>query len=197
MPAYLVTLDRTKCGHQLMHGADAMAVFAASETIAKQMAAAKYPMDGAAWINDGTATEIVAGTNWLGWTFKVRVLGGLAEGAGVEADGAAEVSLTATGAAQDTMDEIGALLATALNALPTIANAAYNSTTNTLTVAGAADGLGDQQIEVDIIPPGGESSIAGLVGTIVDGGASGDALTVVLPADAAVIPSVASVLKQV
>lgn len=195
MPAYFLTLDRNKC-HALRHGADAMVLFAADGTAAKQMAAAQYPGDGAAWINDSTATEVVAGSNWIGWTFKVRILSGLAAGAGVNADGSAEISLTATGAAQDTMDEIAAVLVTRLNALPTIANAAYNSTTNTLTVAGTADNLGDKQIEVEIIPPSGESPVAALVGTVTDGGSAGAALTVVLPADAAVIPAVLAAVKQ-
>jgi len=91
-------------------------------------------------------------------------------------------------ATTNTMDEIGAALATALNALPLIANAAYNTTSNTLTIAGTADALGDKQVEVYITPPLGKSSVAALVGTIVDGGASGDALSVILPADAAVVP---------
>lgn len=192
MPAYLVHLPREKSGYNLTHGADAMIVFAGTADAAKQYAAAKYDGDGAAWINDATATEIVAGTNWVGWTFRVAVLGGF--GTGSDEPRAVSVVGDAT---NDTIDEIAAALVTALNALDGIANASYNDTTNVLTVAGAADGLGDQEVTVDITPPNGKSSLAALVGSIVDGGASGDALTVALPADAAVIPAVLAPVKQV
>ena len=183
MPAYLVTLDRTKSGHTLPNGVDAQVVFAADATTAKQIAAAKYDGDGAAWTTDGTATEITAASDWAGWKFDVTILSGF--GTGGTSPATASVTADAT---TNTMDEIGAALATALNALPLIANAAYNTTSNTLTIAGTADALGDKQVEVYITPPLGKSSVAALVGTIVDGGASGDALSVILPADAAVVP---------
>ncbi|YP_001294526.1 virion structural protein [Pseudomonas phage M6] len=192
MPAYLVTLDRTKSGHTLVQGADAMVVFAASTTAAKQAAAAKYEGDGLAWLNDSTATEIVAGTDWSGWTFRVAILGGFGTG------GDEPRTVAVVGDATDnTVDEIAAALVVALNALDGIANAAYNATTNTLTVAAAADALGDQKLEVSIIPPGGSASIASLVGTITDGGVAAADLTVVLPADNAVIPNVLAPVAQV
>jgi hypothetical protein len=192
MPAYLVQLPREKSGYNLTHGADAMVVFAANADTAKQMAAAKYDSDGAAWINDATATEIVAGANWVGWTFRVAILGGF--GAGSDEPRAVSVVGDAT---NDTIDEIAAALVVALNALDGIANASYNGTTNVLTIAAIADGLGDQEVAVDITPPNGKSSIAALVGTIVDGGIAGAALTVALPADGAVVPSVLAPVKQV
>lgn len=188
MPAYLVTLDRNKSGHNLTHGADAMVVFAASDTIAKQTAAAKFDGDGLAWLNDSTVTEITAGADWNGWTFNVTVLGGGPDGA--------PISVTVVGDATDnTVDEIAAALVTALNATQ-INAASYDAATNTLTIAGAADALGDQQVAVRITPPGGKSPIDALVGAITDGGASGDALSVVLPADAAVVPRVLAAVKQ-
>jgi hypothetical protein len=58
MPAYLVTLDRTKSGHTLAHGADAMVVFAASATAAKQAAAAKFDGDGLAWTGTNRAPSL-------------------------------------------------------------------------------------------------------------------------------------------
>jgi len=186
MPAYLVTLDRNKSGHNLTHGADAMVVFAASDTIAKQTAAAKF--DGLAWLNDSTVTEITAGADWDGWTFNVTVLGGGPDGA--------PISVTVVGDATDnTVDEIAAALVTALNATQ-INAASYDAVTNTLTIAGAADALGDQQVAVRITPPGGKSPIDALVGAITDGGASGAALSVVLPADAAVVPRVLAAVKS-
>lgn len=194
MPAYFVSLDLTKSGHNLVGGANGMVVFAASETAAKEICSSKFDGDGNAWATDGTATEIVADADFNGWTFKVRVLGGL----GAEADESGEVVVVGDGD-DNTIDEIGALLVTALNALTGIDNASYNSTSNTLTIASGSGGddLGDQSVEVDIIPPSGKSSIPSLVGTIVHEGDATDILSVVLPADAAVIPIVAATVKQV
>ena len=192
MPAYLVTMDRTKSGHTIVQGADAMVIFAASATAAKQAAAAKFEGDGLAWLNDSTATEIVAGTDWQGWTFRVAILGGFGTG------GDEPRTVAVVGDATDnTVDEIAAALVTALNGLDGIANAAYNATSNTLTVAAAADALGNQKLEVSIIPPGGSASIASLVGAITDGGVAAADLTVVLPADNAVIPNVLAPVAQV
>ena len=192
MPAYLVTLDRTKSGHTIVQGADAMVIFAASATAAKQAAAAKFEGDGLAWLNDSTATEIVAGTDWQGWTFRVAILGGFGTG------GDEPRTVAVVGDATDnTVDEIAAALVTALNGLDGIANAAYNATSNTLTVAAAADALGNQKLEVSISPPGGSASIASLVGAITDGGVAAADLTVVLPADNAVIPNVLAPVAQV
>ena len=189
MPAYLVTLDLTKSGYTTKERATAMVVFAADATTALQMASAHFDGDGQQWVTNGTATAIVAASNWIGWTFRITL---------VEVGGAAvrQVSLTSSGASNDTIDEIGAALVVLLNAVSGIANAAYNSTTNVLTVAGAADGLGDHRLLVEIIPPGKSEAIAALVGTVVDEGSAGDAVTVALPADAAVIPSVPVPLAQ-
>ena len=192
MPAYLVTLDRNKSGHTIVQGADAMVIFAASATAAKQAAAAKFEGDGLAWLNDSTATEIVAGTDWQGWTFRVAILGGFGTG------GDEPRTVAVVGDETDnTVDEIAAALVTALNGLDGIDNASYNATTNTLTVAAAADALGDQKLEVSIIPPGGSDSIASLVGAITDGGVAAADLTVALPADNAVIPNVLAPVAQV
>lgn len=192
MPAYLVTLDRNKSGHTIVQGADAMVIFAASATAAQQAAAAKFEGDGLAWLNDSTATEIVAGTDWQGWTFRVSILGGFGTG-GDEPRTVAVVGDTT----DNTVDEIAAALVTALNGLDGIANASYDATDNILTVAAAADALGDQKLEVSIIPPGGSDSIASLVGAITDGGVAAADLTVVLPADNAVIPNVLAPVAQV
>lgn len=192
MPAYLVTLDRNKSGHQLRGGGDAMVVFAANTTAAKEICAAKYPSDGLAWANDSTVTGITAASDFNGWALRVFIQSGL--GAGGDESGEFIVTGDAT---NNTIDEVAALMVTALNAHADIAGAAYNATSNTLTIAGTTDGLGDQTVEVSLTPPGGESAVPSLIGTITDGGASGDALTVVLPADAAVIPVVLAVVKQV
>lgn len=193
MPAYLATLNREKSGHTLPGGANAVVCFAADATAAKEVAEAYFDGEGVLWTSsDCTVAEIVADADFNGWTFKVRVLDGL--GAGADEPGEVTVAGDAT---DNTIDEIGALLVTGLNALTGIAGASYNSTSNTLTVAETTDALGDQTVEVEIIPPNGYSSVDSLVGTITHEGASGDALTVVLPADAAVIPLVAAVVSQV
>lgn len=192
MPAYLVTLDRNKSGHNLPEGADAQIVFAADATAAKEICSARYDGDGLAWANDSTVTAIVAGTNWVGWSFNVRISGGFGVG------GADPAEVTVVGdVTNDTIDEIGAALVVALNALPVIANAAYNSTSQVLTVAGIADNIGDKKLFVSITPPNGKGAIPSLVGTIVDGGIAGAVLSVVLPADAAVIPISLAAVKQV
>jgi hypothetical protein len=192
MPAYYVTLDRTKSGQTLFHGADAAVVFAASGAAALQRVAAQYPSDGDTWLTDGTATEIVADADFNGWTFRVTVHGGTGGG------GTDPFTAEFVGDATDnTIDEIAAQLVTLLNGATGIANAAYNATSNVLTAAGAADNLGDQKLSAEIIPPGAESGVASLVGTIVDEGSAGADLTVALPADAAVIPELLAVVKQV
>lgn len=192
MPAFLVTLDRSKGGRTLPDGADAMVIFAADATQAKQMAAAKYDGDGSSWASNSTATEIAVAADWAGWTFKVTILGGFGSG------GADSASVTVLAdATTNTMDEVGAALATALNALDGIAGAAYTAVSNTLKIAETTDALGDQQVVVTITPPNGKSGIASLVGTIVDGGAEADVLSVVLPADNAVVPKTYSAVRQV
>lgn len=186
MPAYLVKQDTNKSGRQLRNGADAMLVFAADPASAKQAAAALYDGDGNVWTgSDATVTEIKAAADFAGWTFKVAVLSD------------PPINVQAKGdATNNTADKIAALLVTALNATTPIAGAAYDAATNTLTVAATTDALGDQSLQVQLIPPTGVSPIDGLLGAITDGGASGDALTVVLPADNAVIPSTPVPVRQ-
>ena len=185
MPSYLVTLESGKSGQNFQFGANACVVEAASATIAKQMAASIMKCEGSAWITNGTATEITVAADWVGWTVDIVISGGVGH-----------VSFVGT-ATDNTMDKIAAQLVTKLNALSLIAGAAYNTSTNTLTVAETTDGLGDHTIYVSIIPPNGVGSVAGLVGAITHGGLSGAALSVILPLDAAVIPSVPVYLKQV
>ncbi len=177
---------------ELRGGGDAMVIFAANATAAKEIAAAKYPGDGAVWATDGTATEIIAATDFNGWDLRVFIQSGLGAG------GADSGEFIVTGdATNNTIDEIAALMVTALNAHADIAGASYDAATNILTIAAIADGIGDQQVEVSLTPPGGEGPVPSLMGAITDGGIAGAALTVALPADAAVIPVVRAVVKQV
>lgn len=189
MPAYTVQAPAVS-GATLTGGADTMVVFAADATAAKEIAAAKYDGDGALW-SGATVTEIVQDADFNGWTFTIKILGGTGTG------NAYPASFSYTGTStNNTIDEIAAQLAILLNAHADIAGAAYNATTQVLTIAETTDGLGDQTVEVEITPPSGKSTIPSLVGTITHEGESTAALSVVLPADDAVIPIVALTAKE-
>lgn len=193
MPAYLVALDRSVGGRTLRNDTDAMVVFADSAAQAKEVAHAAVPGDGNAWLSSTTTvTEIKASTNWAGWKFEVAIQSGL----GAEGDQSGRVAVTGNGTTLDTMDKIGTALASALNDLDGIAGAAYTAADNTLTIADATDALGDQTVQVLISPPGSDTSVSSLVGTITHEGAAADALSVVLPADNAVVPAVAALVRQ-
>lgn len=168
MAVYLLTLPEQP-GLTLKHGADQMIVQAASATQAKEMAQAKFDGDGSTWTG-ATATELASTADFEGWKFDISLYTSTPK------------HFTYTGtSANDTIDEIGAALVTLINADADIANAAYNTTSNTLTVAGTADGLGDKELIVKITPPSGTAPIASLVGTITDGGATDAAVSVILP----------------
>ena len=180
MPAYLVQLPST-CGLSLINGANTQVVYAATATQAKELAAARFGGDASSW-SGATVTAIAAASDWSGWTFGITLQSGL--GTGKDKPG----RVSATGdATNNTVDKIAALLVTELVAAG-IANAAYNASTNTLTVAAIADGIGDKTFTCDITPPSGYNSVPSLVGTLTCGGVSAAALTVVLPADAAEVP---------
>lgn len=186
MPAYLVSASQDAATRRI-DGVDTMIVFAASADVAKKMAQARYTGDSDAVWAGATVSEIVAAANWIGWVFRAQLIS--PAGATV-----VDVSLTATGSGQDTIDEIGAALVTALNATTPLANAAYNASTNVLTVAGVDDALGDHRLVFTIKPPAsqneGDVNISDLVGVIVHQGSANAAVTVTLPADATVVPQV-------
>lgn len=131
-------------------------------------------------------------TRRAGWKFEVAIHSGL----GAQGDQGGHVVVTGNGTTLDTVDKIGAALVTELNSLEGIAGAAYTAATNTLTIADATDALGDQTVRVRISPPGSEESIDSLVGTITHEGVAAAALSVVLPADNAVVPAVAALVRQ-
>ena len=191
MPAYKVLLDLTETG-RVQKGADGMAVFAADATAAKEVCKAYYDGIGTAWNSaSATVTEIVQDADFNGWTVNVSILGGF----GGSSTDPVTVSVVGDGTT-NTIDEIGAALVVLLTAVDGIVGSAYNSTTQVLTVAETTDGLGDQTLLIEYIPPGGYSSVDSLIGTTVDGGAAGALLSTTLPADAAVIPIVSVAFKQ-
>jgi hypothetical protein len=126
----------------------------------------------------GVAADAATYENWV---FTVRV------------DTATGTPFSATGGADDTLDDVMALLVTALNGSADIDAAAWSASTRVLTVAGAADGLGDQGVEIDVYSPTEDADQSkGLVTAVVSGGASGDALTIAFAAKASddIIPVV-------
>lgn len=185
-------------------GGSRMLVSAADATDAKLIAAAHQGGDSA-W-SDATTTALADVTvntagALVGWTFEIDVTGAGTAGA------LGSVSHTGVTTTSDVLDEIGTALATALNTLANIANAAYVTATQTLTVAsgGGGDDLGDKTVTVRVYAPAvtgtdGQrinqrvdlSSI--FVSSITDGGDATDALTVVFNADTTVLATVLSVL---
>lgn len=193
MPAYFVYLDTRKSGQTLVLGANAMVVYAENLSQAKEICSAMVGRSREAWITGSSGREIIADSEWNGWSFRINIQGGL--GAGSDEPGT--VSWQAS--RDQTIDDIGGHLVGELNELTGITGAEYDSASNLLTVAkgGGVDDLGDQFIEVFMAPYGGHTPISSLVGTISEGGAATDDLSVVLPADDAVRPIVLTPLKQV
>lgn len=185
MPAYLVELDQNNGGRTLYSGANACVVFAADAAAAKEVCQSRFPGANATWAADSTVTEVVAGADFDGWTFTATVTG--------EDTNATFVKV---GDATDNLiDEIGAAMVILINAHADIAGAAYDASGQVLKVAETTDNIGDHSLSLTIVPPGGDSSIDELVGTVVDGGIVAAVLSVVLPADAAVIPTVLRAVK--
>lgn len=192
MALYLVTSDVGSAGKTRKQGGNAMLVSAADATDAQAIVNARFTGDSA-W-SDATYTAVAdvtqATANGLvGWVFTVTIFTTTPK------------VFTVTGdATTDTIDEVAAALVVLLNADADIAGAAYNSTTQVLTIAETTDGLGDKAVTVTAVPPVAtyENAVAipGMVGTIVDEGASGAALTVTFKADTYVVPRVIAVLKS-
>lgn len=176
MPAYLVSLPDSVVAAQLQDGIDTVVVYAGSTTDAKAMAKASMGADVNSLWDLAVVTEIAAATNILGFKFSVKET--LPNGV-VNKD----VSITATGAGQDTIDEIGAALASALGG-------SYNSTTQVVQLA--ASGRGDSSLEVSVYPPtttGQDAPIPGFIAAIAHRGASSDPLSFTLADDAFVVPA--------
>lgn len=189
MALYLVTPDAGSAAKTRKQGGNTMVVSAADATDALAIVQARFSGDSS-WA-DATITAFAdvtqATANGLvGWVFTVNV------GTTVP------ISVSVTGdATTDTIDEIGAALVVLLNAT-TIDAASYAA--NVLTVAAIADGIGDKTLTVTATPPvatyPGAVPVPGMIGTIVDEGIAGAALTVAFQADTYVVPRVIAVLKS-
>jgi len=179
----------------LKNGVNTMIVSATDGDDAKAMAASHFTGDSP-W-SDATATELTeinvnTATALTGWRFKIVVQTTVPK----------VFELTATGASQDTLDEIGAALATLINLDADISGAAYNSTTQALTVAAGsgADDLGDKICTCEVFPPlvqnaqgeqtNSDVAIPGFVASITDEGNATDDLTVTFAADTLLVPKV-------
>ena len=193
--AYIVQLP-AGVGRTLKNGNDAVIVYANSSTEAKAMAKIALNIDADAPWSGATVTAIAAATDWADpvlWKFQV-VLSNPATGVEV-------VNATVTSdSTNDTVDEIAALLVTAIDASGGAAvTPSYNSTSQVLKVAVIADNIGDHALECRAWPviTGGDTGIntGSFFGTIVDEGIAGADVTVTLAADAAVVPLFYSAFK--
>lgn len=169
MALFLVQIDPLRSGGTVYDNATAAIVNAADATAAKALVVAKFPNSD---FKTAEVTAMPIDLPLVGWTLTIDI---------PDLDEGLTVSVTGT-PSDDTLDKIAALAVTALNATSEISAAAYNSGTNTLTVAGVADELGDKKLEVRLTDDTGADR-SSLIGTITSEGAPEDALTVVLPAD--------------
>lgn len=184
MTAYLLTGPLTT-GKTIVGKAANAIVHAPSANVAKRVASQHVSGMSPGYFANATATAVGAATNWAGWTLKCRI---------IDTDGSDLVNVSSVAAS--TMDTLAAAMVTALNATALLANAAYNSSTNVLSVAGASDNLGDKRLAVDLIPPGATKAVNSALGSIVQSGSAGAALTVALPADAYAVPAIIGAVKS-
>jgi hypothetical protein len=195
MPAYAVTFDEAEfSGVGSRNGVRGAVVFAADANDAKALLKAQGAADiDAAW-DGATYTEIAAGANFVGWTLRVAVTHPTthAEVYDIEVVGAG---------ANDTVDEIAALMVTALEAAgAALLTPSYDAGTNILTVAAIGDAIGDHNLQAFWYPPQDavnerRISVPGFIGAIVDAGVAAAVLTVTLGADAKTVPAVTTMFK--
>ena len=175
MPHYMITLP-TKQGQTIISGDRTLIVEAATSEIARDFAEARKAGDTASW-DDATVTLVEDSTDeYAGSIWRIKI-----SGKPVPSPDRVDVSYTAQSG--DGIDEIGNGLAAALRApgglIPT---AAYSG--GTLTIAGAAENLGDRSVTVEITPSDATLPIpnrtGGPVGDITHEGVQGAALLVEL-----------------
>lgn len=187
--AYIVTVSDAYNAIGDRNKARAAAVYADNSTDVKELLEALFGGDlDALWANS-TVTVMAAASDMLGWKLQVIVTHPVS---GVEV-----ANVTVLGAdSDDTIDEIAALMVTALNATDVIDGAEYNSTSQTLTISDASDALGDHNVAVFVFSPLSDKvAIPGFVGAITDAGSDSDTLEVVFSADAYTVPAVMGAFK--
>jgi hypothetical protein len=215
--AYMVELDGHS-GRNLQGGKNGMIVRANSTTEAKAMAKAVLGADfgsDALWAG-ATVTAIADPTDWFTpnvWGFRIQVTdphGTVDVLRGGEVVTLTEQTVDVTdvtvysSSGDNTIDEVAALLVTALNAAGPMANAAYNSTTQVLSIAiGGSDALGDHYVTLTSWPVIADTAerndllIGGFFGALTHNGMSSADLKVTLGADALVPPMIYRAYKKV
>lgn len=182
MTAYLVELKDTHIGVRF---ANRVILSAGSTGDAKAYAKALFGGDsGAAW-DDATVTAIADvaadAPAMLGYRLRVRVEG---------MSPAIDVEVTGAGT-DDTIDEIAALMVTALN-LTVIANASYATNVLTIATGSGGDDLGDKTTIIEWFPPvalAEKVAIPGLLVSQVHEGVATDVLTATFPVDTYAVPT--------
>lgn len=159
----------------LVEGKDTLIIGAESsaEAILTAKAYLHLPSD-AAWVAS-TPVLLADPADLVGWRCKISIY---------DTAAALVESVTVTAVTTGTADSLGALLVTALNLTTSIAGAAYNSSTNVLTIAETTDGLGDHTVVAEFLPPttwdDPTISLPAFYTSLTHEGSSGDALAVTL-----------------
>jgi len=159
----------------MIEGKDGFVVNAENATEAKKVIKASrlFPSDAA--VEAASATLLADPADLADWRAKISIY---------KPDASLLEQVTVTGVSTATADSFGALLVTALNATSSIAGAAYNDSTNVLTIAETTDGIGDHTVVVEFLPPATWSdpsiSFDEFYSTLVHEGNSGEALSVTL-----------------
>lgn len=186
--AYLVEAPEVG-GTYLPDGVNAMVVYAEDAAAAKEICKAEYSGDSDDLWDDATVTELTAAADFDDWSFKVWVV----EPDGSAIHASAEVSVGYDTA--DTLDELGAEMADALNATDNIGGASYTAGTLRVAQGSGNDDLGDKKVLVELLPPSGYKHQSHLIGTVTDEGSATADLSVVLNNSKAV-PQVISKLRK-
>ena len=157
-------------------------------TMAREMVEAARETDGPWTIGaHATALTLTAGqvADMRGWRYRVR----LYPPVGTPTQHQPKVDVEYTGVPADTVDLIGAALATRLNQTQPINGASYDGPSNTLIISNAADNLGDHKALVEAFPPGVSTPVKTMVEGVADGGSPSGSIEALLAVPANV-PSV-------
>lgn len=180
MPAYKVVLPSG--GYTLLNGNNSMVVFAANATDAKAAANAFSDADAAPWSN-ATVTELQEDATFAG--LKIVITIAADDDNGFDEDVVVEY-VVPSGTSADTVDEIGDLLVTALNATAELSGVTYTSGSDTITIV-EGNNCGLSAITAKVYDLGGDgfsyyenTSMALTVGA-VGGDASSDRTIVITP----------------
>jgi hypothetical protein len=186
MTSYIVQLPAGS-GGSLLEGHNAIIVEAEDAADAKAAAATHAALSGVMnadslttlWAS-ATTTEIAA-SDADGHVLTCSFTGAVAQ---TETN----IILPYTGIAADVMDDMGDGLVVVANLHAEIGSSAYDSMTQILIVAAIGDGMGDATLTCTYTVNGVE--IPSAIGAIVHEGIAAAVLSVVLAADAVVIPGV-------